>query len=68
MKQHHQDESILFSIDEGKTETFLRQRGLEIVEHLDNQEIERGLLMDETGSLIGRIPALFRFAIARPGR
>jgi methyltransferase (TIGR00027 family) len=63
MKEHHASEALLFSIDEGDTETFFRKRGLKIIEHLDNEEIERTFLLDENGSLIGPITAHFRFVM-----
>jgi len=46
--------------------TFLEQRGLKIVNHLDNEEIERTFLLNENGSLIGQITGSFRFAMASP--
>jgi methyltransferase (TIGR00027 family) len=66
MKEHHADEQLLFSIDEGAIESFLGQRGLKIVHHLDNEEIERACLVDEDGSLIGRVTGHFRFVVASP--
>ena len=56
----------MFSIDEGETESFLEQRGLKMVDHLDNEEIERTFLLDENGSLIGQITGHFRFVMATP--
>jgi hypothetical protein len=56
----------MFSIDEGETESFLAQRGLKMLEHLDNEEIEGAFLLDENGSLIGRITGHFRFVLASP--
>ena len=41
MKKHHPDEELMFTIDEGKEELFLAQRGLKMIKHLDNEEIER---------------------------
>ncbi|MGD8753590.1 MAG: SAM-dependent methyltransferase, partial [Anaerolineales bacterium] len=66
MKEYHADEELMFSIDEGETESFLHQRGLKMVDHLDNEEIERAFLMDEDGSLIGRMTGHFRFVVASP--
>lgn len=68
MKEHHQDESLLFAIEEGKTESYLEQRGLEIINHLDNAEIEREFLVNENGSLIGHITGHFRLVSASPKR
>jgi len=39
-RKHRSDELFRFAIDEGKIESFLEQRGLKIVNHLDNREIE----------------------------
>ena len=64
MKEHHANEDLLFSIDEGGIGSFLEQRGLKIVEHLDNEEIERKFLIDENGSLLGKITGHFRFVLA----
>ena len=66
MKEHHANEALMFSIDEGETESFLEQRGLKMVDHLDNKEIEKTLLVNENGSLIGQITGAFRFAMASP--
>ena len=64
MKEQHADEKLMFSIDEDETESFLELRGLNIVEHLDSEEIERTFLIEENGSLIGQITGHFRFVLA----
>jgi methyltransferase (TIGR00027 family) len=66
MKEHHANEELLFSIEEGKIKSFLDQRGLKIDNHLDNREIEQTFLLDESGSLLGQITGLFRFVLASP--
>ena len=66
MKEHHSNEELMFSINEGETESFLEQRGLKMIEHLDNEEIERTFLLKEGGSLIGQITGHFRFVLASP--
>ena len=66
MKEHHASEELMFSIEEGGAEAFLRQRGLRMVDHLDNEEIESAFLLDENGSLIGRMTGHFRFVLAVP--
>lgn len=66
MKEHHANEELMFSIDEGETESFLRQRGLRMVEHLNNEEIESAFLLDENGSRIGQMTGHFRFVLAVP--
>ncbi len=66
MKKQHANEGLMFAIDEGKTESFLKQRGLKMVDHLDNEEIERTFLLNENGSLIGQITGHFRIVMASP--
>jgi methyltransferase (TIGR00027 family) len=66
MREQHGDEGLMFAIDEGETESFLEERGLRMVEHLDNEEIERTLLLNEDGSSIGKITGVFRFVLASP--
>jgi len=68
MKEHHADEKLMFSIDEGEAESFLKQRGLKMVDHLDNEEIERAFLTDKNGALMGRITGHFRFVLASPDK
>jgi len=67
MKEHHANEELLFSIGEGEIGSFLEQRGLKAIEHLDNEDIERRFLMDEDGSMLGRITGHFRFVLASRG-
>jgi len=66
MKDHHSSEAIMFSIDEGDIESFLAKRGLKIVDHLENENIERTFLLKENGTLLGRITGHFRFVLASP--
>jgi hypothetical protein len=66
MKKHHPGEIFRFAIDEDKIESFLEQRGLKLVSHLDNREIEKTYLLHENGSLIGQITGSFRFVLASP--
>jgi len=66
MKEHHANEGIMFAIDEGNAERFLEQKGLQMVEHMGNDEIERAFLLNESGSLMGRIIEHFRFVSASP--
>jgi methyltransferase (TIGR00027 family) len=65
-KKHRSGEPFRFAIEEGKIDSFLEQRGLKIVDHLDNREIEKTFLLNENGSLIGQINGSFRFAMASP--
>ena len=66
MKEHHANEELMFSIYEGKTESYLEQRGLKMLDHLDNEEIERTFLVKDNGSLLGQITGHFRFVSASP--
>jgi hypothetical protein len=68
MKAHHSNEALMFSIDEGDTESFLLKRGLKIVDHKDNEEIESTFLANGNGSLIGNITGHFRFVSASPSK
>lgn len=63
-RKHRSNELFRFAVDEGKIESFLEQRGLKIVNHLDNREIEKTFLLNENGSLIGQITGSFRFVLA----
>ena len=65
-RKHRSNELFRFAIDEGKIGFFLEQRGLKMVDHLDNKEIEKTFLLYENGSLIGQITGAFRFAMASP--
>ena len=65
MKKEHDDEALVFAIDEGKIEAFLEERGLHALEDLSNEEIEEKFLMDD-GSLLGQMTAHFRFVSASP--
>lgn len=42
------------------------KRGLTMVEHLDNEQIEQRFLVAEDGSLLGKITGHFRFVMAVP--
>jgi len=66
MKAHHENEALLFSIDAGQAESFLKQRGLKMLDHMDHKEIEKSFLSYDNGSLIGEMTGLFRFAMGSP--
>jgi len=66
MKEHHANEKLMFSLDEGEAESFFGQRGLKMIDHWDNKEIERVFLLNEDGLLSGKIIGAFRFALASP--
>jgi methyltransferase (TIGR00027 family) len=66
MKEHHASEEFMFSIDNGKIESFLAESNLEMIEYLDNEKIEVKYLTDKDGSLLGRITGNFRLVCASP--
>ncbi len=66
MREIHENEALTFSLGEDEIESFLAQRGLRLIEHLDEDEIERAFLMKDDGALLGRITGHFRFAVAAP--
>lgn len=68
MKKQMEAEDIQFLIEEGGIEPFLEQRNLKLIEHLNNEEIEKRYLTREDGSLIGHMPGHLRFVIAAPGK
>lgn len=67
MQKEHGDEALIFAIGEGEINTFLEERGLTLVEHLDNKEIEAKFLT-AGDTLLGQITANFRFVTATPAR
>jgi methyltransferase (TIGR00027 family) len=66
MKEQHANEELLFSIEEGKIEPFLEGIDLKMIDHLNNEEIEKTFLTKDNGSLIGPITGHFRFVSASP--
>jgi methyltransferase (TIGR00027 family) len=66
MLEEHADEKMVFSLKEGEIETFLNQKGLYLLEHLNSEEIEKRYLIDDSGNLMDRITGHFRFAVAKP--
>ena len=64
MKEEHGDEELMFSIGDSEIELFLSARGLKLVEHLDNDEIEKAFLIKEDGELTGQMTGHFRFVLA----
>ena len=64
MQEQHANEALTFSLQEGMLDTFLEDRGLRAVEHLDNDAIEKAYLMADDGSRIGPMTGHFRFVYA----
>ncbi len=66
MQVHHANEELLFSIKDGEIKSFLAERNLRMIDHMDDRAIERKYLTDDNGSLIGRMSGKFRFVCASP--
>ena len=64
MAEHHAGEALMFSVDVGAIESLLKQNGLKMIEHLDNEQIEQRYLRTDSGNLIGRMTGHFRFVQA----
>jgi methyltransferase (TIGR00027 family) len=66
MGEQHAEEQLVFAIDEGAAGSFLASMGLNLVDHLDNEQIEKTFLLNEDGAIIGPITGHFRFVTATP--
>ncbi len=66
MSKKHPSERGTFFIEEGEIESYLDQRGLRIIEHLNSKEMEKRFLTNENGSLIGRVNEWFCIVLASP--
>jgi methyltransferase (TIGR00027 family) len=66
MKSPRSNESFKFTIEEDNIESFLDQRGLKLVKHLDHRQVEESFLTGKNGASIGQPNGIFRFAIASP--
>ena len=66
MREHHAAEELTFSIQEGKIEAFLEDRGLKMIDHLNDEEIEKRFLTKDNGSLIDPVTGHFCFVTASP--
>jgi methyltransferase (TIGR00027 family) len=68
LRQFHETnapgEPLQFGIERGKIESFLSERGYEIVDHLTATDVENRYLTLRDGSVAGRIPELLCFAHA----
>jgi methyltransferase (TIGR00027 family) len=62
--KYRSNEIFRFTIDESRIGSFLEQRGLKIVDHMNNEKIEEAYLSAEDGSSTGRITGVFRFVLA----
>lgn len=66
MQAAHADEGLLFSIPEGQLQSFLTERNLILVAHLDKEAIEGEYLTRPDGSGLGQITGHFRFVTVKP--
>jgi methyltransferase (TIGR00027 family) len=64
--KHHKDEPFRFFIDQGALPSFLSERGLDLVEHLDASEMESTYSTGDAGAPTGKVTGFFRLAVARP--
>jgi len=65
-RKHHKSEPFRFFIDQGALPSFLNERGLDLVEHLDTGEMESAYSTGDAGAPTGKVTGFFRFAVARP--
>ena len=66
MNEQHANESLKFTLDSDKLKSYLGQIGIQVIDHLDNNDIENKYLSNEDGTTIGEITGHFRFAVASP--
>jgi methyltransferase (TIGR00027 family) len=64
MRSAYSSEPTKFGILEGELESFLAQRGYEIIEHLTPSEMEKRYLVRRDGSCAGQVSPLFRLVHA----
>jgi methyltransferase (TIGR00027 family) len=62
--KNHSNEKGKFFIEEGTAAAYLEQRGLKIIDHLDNNEMEKRFLINKDGLSIGQVTAWFRIVSA----
>jgi methyltransferase (TIGR00027 family) len=65
-ERHRSNEAFKFTVDQGRIDNFLRQRGLKALGLLDPDKIERAYLTLEDGTLLGHITGIFGFVVASP--
>jgi len=66
MSEYHAEERMTFAIEDGALETYLHERRLEVVNHMDNLEIEEAFLTREDDTLVGKVTGHFRLVLASP--
>jgi len=65
MRATYLAEPVQFRLPEGTAESFLRERGFRVIEHLTENEMEKMIVRPE-GSPVGRMLACFRLVKASP--
>jgi methyltransferase (TIGR00027 family) len=65
-RKHHKHEPVRFFIDQGALPSFLAERGLDLVEHLDASEMESAYSIGDAGAPAGKVTGFFCLAVARP--
>ena len=63
-RKYRPNESFKFTIEDGKLDIFLEERGLKSMIHYDPKQIENTFLTTEMKEPIGHINGMFRFAVA----
>ena len=64
MKKDYSGETTKFGLERGAIESFLVERGYEIIDHTTAEEIEKKYLTLSDGSLAGNVIGIFCFAHA----
>lgn len=65
-RKHHKGEPFRFFIDQDALPSFLSERGLDLVEHLDASEMESAYSTGDAGAPTGKVTGFFHLAVARP--
>jgi methyltransferase (TIGR00027 family) len=68
MQKNHADEILRFSMPEDETTSFLKRKGLRVLDHYNNDEIESNFLSRMDGSISRQITGHFRFVTASPDK
>ena len=64
MRKNHGGEPVRFSIEKGKTASFLSERGYKMIEHLTPGDMEREYLRLKDGTIAGRVMGHFHIVTA----
>lgn len=64
MKTQYGSEPTKFGIREGTQESFLSERGYRFIAHLTPRDMEASFLTLRNGTLMGKVPTMFRFVHA----